>query len=55
MPRDSFQLPKFIQYMTFTKNWDRLGLDDDDLRSLEEEIIAADDPGVVIKGGGGAR
>jgi hypothetical protein len=41
--------------MTFTKNWDRLGLDDGDLRRLEAEIISADDPGVVIKGGGGAR
>jgi hypothetical protein len=46
---------RFIQHEDFTVNWDRLGLDDDDLARLENEIAKSPTSGVVIKGAGGAR
>lgn len=45
----------FIQTREFTKNWDGLGLDDDDLRRLELQIISDPQIGAVIRGTGKLR
>lgn len=45
----------FIQTNEFVKNWDRLGLDDNDLRRLELEILNNPKIGAVIQGTGKLR
>ena len=45
----------FIQTDEFIKNWERLGLTDDDLRRLELEIMKNPQVGPVIQGTGKLR
>ena len=45
----------FIQTTEFSKCWDSLGLDDDDLRRLEYEIVTNPKAGPVIRGTGKLR
>lgn len=45
----------FIQTTEFVKNWERLGLNDDDLRRLELEILKNPKVGPVIQGTGKLR
>lgn len=45
----------FIQTFEFTKNWEQLGLMDDDLRRLEMEILKNPQTGAVIQGTGKLR
>lgn len=45
----------FIQTKEFSKNWDKLGFKDSDLRRLELELINASSVFPVIKGTGGLR
>ena len=45
----------FIQTQEFTKNWERLGLNDEDLRRLELEIMENPKIAPVIKGTGKLR
>lgn len=45
----------FIQTQEFTKNWERLGLNDEDLRKLELEIMENPSNAPVIKGTGRLR
>jgi mRNA-degrading endonuclease RelE of RelBE toxin-antitoxin system len=44
-----------IQLSTFAAKWRKLRLTDDDLRKLEEELIADPECGDVIPGTGGLR
>lgn len=43
----------FIQTREFSKNWDRLGFSDDDLRRLELEIMVDPNKFPIMKGTGG--
>lgn len=45
----------FVQTSVFSKDWDRLGLTDDDLRLLEISIMTNPRAGPVMKGTGGLR
>lgn len=45
----------FIQTNEFSRNWDRLGFNDDDLRKIEYEIMTQPDKYPVIQGTGGLR
>lgn len=45
----------FIEVPQFTKKWQLLGLTDDDLKALEEELLNNPKAGDVIKGTGGIR
>ena len=45
----------FIQTLEFSRNWDNLGFDDDDLRLLEIDIMEHPDKYPVMKGTGGLR
>lgn len=45
----------FIQTSEFTKRWEHLGLNDDDLRRLELEILNNPQVGAVIQGTGKLR
>lgn len=45
----------FIQVAEFTKNWEHIGLTDDDLRRLELEILKNPKVGPVIPGTGKLR
>lgn len=45
----------FIQPASFSSDWARLGLTDDDLRALENEVMARPDAGAVMAGTGGLR
>lgn len=45
----------FIQTFEFTKNWKHLGLNDDDLRRLELEILQNPQVGAIIQGTGKLR
>ena len=45
----------FIQTKEFTKNWDKLGFSDKDLRMLELELLNNSSMFPVIKGTGGVR
>ena len=45
----------FIQTKEFSKNWDRLGFGDKDLRKLELELLRNASMYPVIKGTGGLR
>ena len=55
---DSFdprKWPKFVWFPSFVRDWERLGLDAEDLRSLENEILKDPSRSPVIKGTGGLR
>ena len=45
----------FIQTKEFSKNWDRLGFNDDDLRRLELELLKNPKTGKIIPGTGKLR
>ena len=45
----------FIQTHEFTRKWDDLGFDDEDLRLLEMDIMRNPDKYPVMKGTGGLR
>lgn len=45
----------FIYLPQFQKKWDELGLDEDDLRSLEEELLLHPQKGDVMVGTNGLR
>lgn len=45
----------FIQTHEFSKRWDKLGLDDDDLRKLELDLLIHSSEYPVIQGTGGLR
>ncbi len=45
----------FIQTHEFSRKWDELGLDDDDLSFLENDIMANPKKYPVIRGTGGLR
>lgn len=45
----------FIQTNEFTKNWSQLGLTDEDLRTLENELLSNPKAGKVIRGTGNLR
>lgn len=45
----------FIQTNEFSKNWEKSGLTDDDMRRLELEILKNPEAGVLIRGTGGLR
>jgi len=46
---------RFVHLTTFSQDWSKLGLNDDDLRALEVCIMAAPTRPPVIPGGGGLR
>ena len=46
---------EFIYFNAFDKNWEALGLNDDDLIELENEIMANPDAAELIQGTGGLR
>lgn len=45
----------FIEVPTFTKKWKELGLTDEDLRKLENILLANPKAGDSMKGTGGLR
>ena len=45
----------FYEMPTFTKQWKELGLDEDDLISLQNIILSDPEVGVIIRGTGGVR
>jgi hypothetical protein len=45
----------FIQPLSFAGDWRRLGLTDEDLQALENEIMTRPDAGAVMRGTGGLR
>jgi mRNA-degrading endonuclease RelE of RelBE toxin-antitoxin system len=46
---------RFVQIDPFPGQWSRLGLTDDDLRSLEDSIMTAPEMGPVVPGANGLR
>lgn len=46
---------EFIMTPEFDRVWSKLGLTDDDLKALQEEILLNPQAGVVIQGTGGLR
>ena len=46
---------RFVWFPAFLRDWERLGLDGEDLRSLELEILKDPSQAPVIKGTGGLR
>jgi hypothetical protein len=49
------EVATFIQTSVFTRDWERLGLTDDDLRALEVMIMAKPAGNPIIRGTGGLR
>ena len=45
----------FVQMSAFVRGWDQLGLNDDDLRSLERQILESPTGAPVVAGTGGLR
>ena len=45
----------FIELPIFRSKWEKLGLDDGDLRRLQEEILSDPKVGAVMRGTGGVR
>lgn len=45
----------FIQTLEFSRSWDSLGLDDNDLKKMEHEILRNPKIGKVIRGTGHLR
>jgi mRNA-degrading endonuclease RelE of RelBE toxin-antitoxin system len=54
-PFDPEKWPRFVRFPSFTCDWERFGLDDADLRSLELEIIRNPTRWPVIQGTAGLR
>ncbi len=54
-PFDPDKWPRFVWFPSFLRDWERLGLDSEDLRSLELEILKEPARGPVVKGAGGLR
>jgi hypothetical protein len=54
-PFDPERWPKFVRFPSFTRDWERLGLDDADLRALEFEILNDPTRAPVIRGTMGLR
>lgn len=52
---DPSRLYLLIHLASFTKDWTDLGLGDDELRALEDEIADAPTRVPVVSGGGGVR
>jgi mRNA-degrading endonuclease RelE of RelBE toxin-antitoxin system len=47
--------PRFVRFPAFTRDWERLGLNDAALRALETEILKDPSKSPVIQGTGGLR
>jgi hypothetical protein len=47
--------PRFVRFPAFTRDWERLGLDDTALRALELAILRAPGRPPVLRGTGGLR
>src|SRR5437899_2301942 len=47
--------PRFVRFPAFTRDWERLSLDDVALRALEIEILKGPSRAPVIQGTGGLR
>lgn len=45
----------FVELPSFRKEWKAMGLDDDDLRRLQEELLADPKVGKVMRETGGVR
>ena len=45
----------FVELPIFRSRWKELGLNDDDLRRLQEELLADPKVGAIMKGTGGVR
>ncbi len=54
-PFDPEKWPRFVWFPAFLRDWERLGLDGEDLRSLELKILEEPTRAPVIKGTGGLR
>jgi hypothetical protein len=52
---DPAKWPRFVWFPAFLRDWERLGLDAEDLRSLEFAILMEPTRAPVIKGTGGLR
>ena len=46
---------KFVMLPEFDKNWANMGLNDNDLRRLQEELLFNPEKGDVMQGTGGLR
>lgn len=46
---------RFVMLSVFEKQWEKIGLTDDDLRRLQQEILQNPKAGDVIQGTGGLR
>ena len=46
---------QFVETTVFTRLWEKLGLNDDDLRLLQKQLIKSPSEGELIVGTGGAR
>src|SRR5262249_18453614 len=51
----SSRLLRFVQFPPFLRDWQRLGLGDEALRALEQELIGSPDKAPVIAHPGGVR
>lgn len=49
------RLLRFVQFPAFLRDWRRIGLDDEALRALEQELIEMPEKGPVIARTGGLR
>jgi hypothetical protein len=47
--------PRFVRFPSFTREWERFGLDDADLQALELEILKDPTRAPVLQGTGGLR
>ena len=54
-PFDPEKWPRFVRFPSFTRDWERHGLDDADLRFLELEVLKDPTRAPVIQGTGGLR
>ena len=54
-PFDPEKWPRFVWFPAFLRDWERLGLDGEDLRALKREILKEPTRALVIKGTGGLR
>ena len=46
---------EFVNMPEFERQWKAMGLDDDDLRNLQEQLLQNPNAGAIIKGTGGLR
>ena len=49
------RLLSFVQFPSFLRDWQRLGLDDEALAALEQELMESPDKAPVMKHAGGLR